>query len=264
MLLCRESLYEDEEFDLHQRQLAALLVSKVKINCSAFLIICFKLVCDRQDWLLLSEFTCELHPKDSTWLKINTWKLRTISKREILNNYMWIWSVGVQICVSLHPLVREDCIFHWMCKFYYLIFSLLDLCFFSPRFSTIWVNLMTHFPMPLELVPCLMCRTILIMFILFLVRMFLCFFYLYERENMKLRGVKTYNFTSHLYTEIWEGIIWLHLHELCRGLLLSSAKAIDEYASLKSKAAESNAESVNVDSRLEAIVERMLNKYAAL
>ncbi|CAN6580109.1 unnamed protein product [Malus baccata var. baccata] len=38
------------------------------------------------------------------------------------------------------------------------------------------------------------------------------------------------------------------------------AKAIDEYASLKSKAAESNAESVNVDSRLEAIVERMLNK----
>lgn len=184
ILLCRESLYEDEEFDLHQRQLAALLVSKVKINRSAFLIICFKLVCDRQDWLLLSEFTCELHPKDSTWLKINTWKLRTISKREILNNYIWIWSVGVQICVSLHPILREDCIFHWICKFYYLIFSLLDLCFSSPRFSTIWVNLMTHFPMPLELVPCLMCQTILIMFILFLVRMFLCFFYLYERERI--------------------------------------------------------------------------------
>ncbi|XP_023006476.1 26S proteasome non-ATPase regulatory subunit 1 homolog A [Cucurbita maxima] len=38
------------------------------------------------------------------------------------------------------------------------------------------------------------------------------------------------------------------------------AKAIDEYASLKSKAAESNAEGTNVDPRLEAIVERMLNK----
>jgi hypothetical protein len=29
LLLFRESLYEDDEFDLHQRQLAALLVSKV-------------------------------------------------------------------------------------------------------------------------------------------------------------------------------------------------------------------------------------------
>ncbi|PQM37110.1 26S proteasome non-ATPase regulatory subunit 1 homolog A [Prunus yedoensis var. nudiflora] len=38
------------------------------------------------------------------------------------------------------------------------------------------------------------------------------------------------------------------------------AKAIDEYASLKSKAAESNVEGANVDPRLEAIVERMLNK----
>ncbi|CAL0312393.1 unnamed protein product [Lupinus luteus] len=38
------------------------------------------------------------------------------------------------------------------------------------------------------------------------------------------------------------------------------AKAIDEYASLKSKAAESNDESVKVDPRLEAIVERMLDK----
>ncbi|KAL6189619.1 hypothetical protein ACLB2K_041005 [Fragaria x ananassa] len=38
------------------------------------------------------------------------------------------------------------------------------------------------------------------------------------------------------------------------------SKAIDEYASLKSKAAESNAEAANVDPRLEAIVERMLNK----
>ncbi|PON72923.1 26S proteasome regulatory complex, non-ATPase subcomplex, Rpn2/Psmd1 subunit [Trema orientale] len=38
------------------------------------------------------------------------------------------------------------------------------------------------------------------------------------------------------------------------------AKAIDEYASLKSKAAESNDEVAKVDPRLEAIVERMLNK----
>ncbi|KAJ4841738.1 26S proteasome non-ATPase regulatory subunit 1 A, partial [Turnera subulata] len=38
------------------------------------------------------------------------------------------------------------------------------------------------------------------------------------------------------------------------------AKAIDEYASLKSKAAESNADAATVDPRLEAIVERMLDK----
>ncbi|XP_061364757.1 26S proteasome non-ATPase regulatory subunit 1 homolog A-like [Gastrolobium bilobum] len=38
------------------------------------------------------------------------------------------------------------------------------------------------------------------------------------------------------------------------------AKAIDEYASFKSKAAESSDESLKVDSRLEAIVERMLDK----
>uniref|UniRef100_A0A2P2MRE3 26S proteasome non-ATPase regulatory subunit 1 homolog n=1 Tax=Rhizophora mucronata TaxID=61149 RepID=A0A2P2MRE3_RHIMU len=38
------------------------------------------------------------------------------------------------------------------------------------------------------------------------------------------------------------------------------AKAIDEYASLKLKATESNAEAANVDFRLEAIVERMLDK----
>ncbi|KAK4266486.1 hypothetical protein QN277_027398 [Acacia crassicarpa] len=38
------------------------------------------------------------------------------------------------------------------------------------------------------------------------------------------------------------------------------AKAIDEYASLKSKAAESSDDSVKVDPRLEAIVERMLDK----
>ncbi|XP_044499450.1 26S proteasome non-ATPase regulatory subunit 1 homolog A [Mangifera indica] len=38
------------------------------------------------------------------------------------------------------------------------------------------------------------------------------------------------------------------------------AKAIDEYASIKSKAAELNEEGANVDPRLEAIVERMLDK----
>ncbi|KAF3457673.1 hypothetical protein FNV43_RR02331 [Rhamnella rubrinervis] len=38
------------------------------------------------------------------------------------------------------------------------------------------------------------------------------------------------------------------------------AKAIDEYANFKSKAAESNDDTTNVDPRLEAIVERMLNK----
>ncbi|PNT57676.1 hypothetical protein POPTR_001G314300v4 [Populus trichocarpa] len=38
------------------------------------------------------------------------------------------------------------------------------------------------------------------------------------------------------------------------------AKAIDEYASLKSKAAESNADGADVDPRLEAIVERLLDK----
>jgi 26S proteasome regulatory subunit N2 len=37
-----------------------------------------------------------------------------------------------------------------------------------------------------------------------------------------------------------------------------SAKAIDEYASFKSKAAD---ESIKVDPRLEAIVERLLDKY---
>ncbi|GLT52319.1 hypothetical protein SLA2020_256670 [Shorea laevis] len=41
------------------------------------------------------------------------------------------------------------------------------------------------------------------------------------------------------------------------------AKAIDEYASLRSKAAESNDEAANVDPRLEAIVERMLDKCIA-
>lgn len=44
-------------------------------------------------------------------------------------------------------------------------------------------------------------------------------------------------------------------------MLLSTAKAIDEYANLKTKAAESNDEASKVDPRLEAIVERMLDKY---
>ncbi|KAL6532214.1 26S proteasome non-ATPase regulatory subunit 1 A [Orobanche gracilis] len=38
------------------------------------------------------------------------------------------------------------------------------------------------------------------------------------------------------------------------------AKAIDDYASLKTKAAEANDDSVVIDPRLEAIVERMLDK----
>lgn len=47
-------------------------------------------------------------------------------------------------------------------------------------------------------------------------------------------------------------------------LFLSSAKAIDEYASLRSKATESNADVADVDPRLEAIVERMLDKYVKI
>lgn len=39
-----------------------------------------------------------------------------------------------------------------------------------------------------------------------------------------------------------------------------SAKAIDEYASLRNKAAESK-DAGDIDPRLEAIVERMLDKY---
>lgn len=45
--------------------------------------------------------------------------------------------------------------------------------------------------------------------------------------------------------------------------VIFSAKAIDEYASLRSKAVESN-EMVDIDPRLEAIVERMLGKYGIL
>lgn len=43
--------------------------------------------------------------------------------------------------------------------------------------------------------------------------------------------------------------------------LSHSAKAIDEYANLKTKVAEANDESAVIDPRLEAIVERMLDKY---
>lgn len=39
-----------------------------------------------------------------------------------------------------------------------------------------------------------------------------------------------------------------------------SAKAIDEYASLRNKAAESK-DAGDIDPRMEAIVERMLDKY---
>jgi len=39
-----------------------------------------------------------------------------------------------------------------------------------------------------------------------------------------------------------------------------SDKAIDEYANLRKKAAESNDEAAKIDPRLEAIVERMLEK----
>lgn len=46
--------------------------------------------------------------------------------------------------------------------------------------------------------------------------------------------------------------------------LFHAAKAIDEYASLRTKAAESNVSSVAVDPSLEAIVERMLEKYVEL
>lgn len=42
--------------------------------------------------------------------------------------------------------------------------------------------------------------------------------------------------------------------------VMFSAKAIDEYAILRSKAVESS-EMVDIDPRLEAIVERMLGKY---
>ena len=55
-----------------------------------------------------------------------------------------------------------------------------------------------------------------------------------------------------------------YLHKVVVILFSSSAKAIDEYASLKSKATESNDEAMKVDPRLEAIVERMLNKYVDL
>ena len=47
-------------------------------------------------------------------------------------------------------------------------------------------------------------------------------------------------------------------------MLLISAKAIDEYASLRSKAAESSDEAAKIDPRLEVIVERMLDKYVEL
>lgn len=46
--------------------------------------------------------------------------------------------------------------------------------------------------------------------------------------------------------------------------MLVLAKALDEYASLRSKAAKSSEEESKMDPRLEAIVERMLDKYARI
>jgi len=40
-----------------------------------------------------------------------------------------------------------------------------------------------------------------------------------------------------------------------------SAKALDEYASIKTRASKATEEEENIDPRLEAIVERMLEKY---
>lgn len=57
---------------------------------------------------------------------------------------------------------------------------------------------------------------------------------------------------------------WLNVNcDSSDAYVMFSAKAIDEYASLRSKAAESN-EMVDIDPRLEAIVERMLEKYGCL
>ena len=69
------------------------------------------------------------------------------------------------------------------------------------RFSIIWVNLMTHYHMPLELVPCLMSPRILIMFIHYLVSPFSISIYFYEKlllllgveSNMDERLVKLQN-----------------------------------------------------------------------
>ena len=43
--------------------------------------------------------------------------------------------------------------------------------------------------------------------------------------------------------------------------LSHTAKAIDKYAKLKTKAADTNDKSTVIDPRMEAIVERMLDKY---
>lgn len=49
--------------------------------------------------------------------------------------------------------------------------------------------------------------------------------------------------------------------DLTISFFLHSAKGIDEYANFKIKAAETNDKATEVDPRLEAIVERMLDKY---
>lgn len=61
--------------------------------------------------------------------------------------------------------------------------------------------------------------------------------------------------TKQIFSEIWTN------NFSCTVLFFFTAKAIDEYAALRMKAAESKAKSADVDPRLEAIVERMLDKY---
>ncbi|PWA46220.1 1-deoxyxylulose 5-phosphate synthase [Artemisia annua] len=70
-----------------------------------------------------------------------------------------------------------------------------------------------------------------------------------EREPLRSEAV---------IEEVEQG--YSYVRSLCWYCFLFSAKAIDEYASLRTKAAESK-ESADVDPRLQAIVERMLNKY---
>jgi hypothetical protein len=47
-------------------------------------------------------------------------------------------------------------------------------------------------------------------------------------------------------------------------LFRSSARALDEYASIRSKASKATGEEETMDPRLEVIVERMLDKYDSI
>jgi hypothetical protein len=47
-------------------------------------------------------------------------------------------------------------------------------------------------------------------------------------------------------------------------LFRSSARALDEYASIRSKASKATGEEEMMDPRLEVIVERMLDKYDSI